>query len=142
MKDNTVRIAFFVLVLWSALFNSADAVGTRPNTYGGVYDPGKAAGWQIRWLIVKDVVLLGMTYRAAAARVNMSPNGVRNIVLRYLASWHLRPGRSGGQASCAPRLRLYELLYLKVSTRGPSFFSNGAVGGGLSFTWSRAVLPV
>ena len=135
LYNGYTAFAFCVLVLCSARFPSVDAAANRANGYEGVYDPGRAAGWQIRWLLVKLVVLQGFTYAAAAAHVSMSPPGVRKIVLRYLAHLHLRPGRSGGQASCAPRLRLYELLYLKV--RGlstfvewvPSLLLLGGLGG-------------
>ena len=63
LYNGHTAFAFCVLVLCSARFPSVDAAAYRANGYEGVYDPGRAAGWQVRWLLL-----------LAAAYVSMSPS--------------------------------------------------------------------
>jgi len=65
------------------------------NAVGGYCEPGRVASPRDRWAIAQLVLVGGLTVTATAAKTRSTAPGVRNIITRFLALQHLRPGHVG-----------------------------------------------
>ena len=93
------------------------------NANGGDYHVGEAYDQRLRYAIAK-LHVDGLSTRAIARQLNISKSGVHKVIRTFIGERHLRPGAQNGAASCPPKLRARELLYLKVRE---SWHSRGAL---------------
>lgn len=114
-----------VLVALLVLVNvgQADAFGygdpanfvLRTNANGGDYRVGYPLDWMVRDWIVALWIEHRVSYETIARITKRSKSVVGKIVKRFVDEGTIAPKPQNGAASRPPKLRAYELIYLKVS---------------------------
>jgi hypothetical protein len=94
-------------------YGSPDEFVMRENANGGLYRVGHALSWETRSRIVA-LFLLGWSFTEIARQMRCAYNTVNNIVREYTTSGRLAPRAQTGAWSKPPKMRIRELLYLKV----------------------------
>ena len=97
-------------------YGGPDGFVLRENANGGFYRVGHALSWETRSQIVK-LFFLGWSLIEIAGQVQCTYNTVKKIVKEYTTSCRLAPRSQSGAWSKPPKMRVGELLYLKVRLR-------------------------
>ena len=105
-------------------YGGRDRFVLATNANGGDYHVGEAFDPRLRYAIAK-LYVDGLSIRAIARQLMLSKSGVHKVIRTFIEERHLRPGAQNGAASCPPKLRAPELLYLKVRE---SWHPRGALG--------------
>ena len=103
-------------------YGGPDEFVLRENAKGGFFRVGHALSWETRSQIV-GLWLAGWSYSEVARQMRCAYNMVRNIVGEFTTSGRLAPRAQTGVLSKPPKLRIWELLYIKVRTRDKKIFS-------------------
>ena len=85
----------------------------RRNANGGHYRVGHPLSWETRSKIVA-LWLAGHSVSVVARQVRCAHNTVKKIVQEFTTSGRLAPRAQTGGLSSPPKLRIWELLYIKV----------------------------
>ena len=85
----------------------------KRNANGGHYRAGHALTWETRSKIVA-LWLAGHSVSVVARQVRCAHNTVKKIVQEFTTSGRLAPRAQTGGLSSPPKLRIWELLYIKV----------------------------
>ena len=94
-------------------YGGPDDFVLKENAKGGLYRVGHALSWETRSQIVA-LWLAGYSYMEVSRQMRRAYNTVRNIVDEYTTSGRLAPRAQTGAWSKPPKMRIRELLYLKV----------------------------
>ena len=94
-------------------YGGPDEFVLRENAKGGLYRVGHALSWETRSQIVA-LWLAGWSFTEVARQMRCAYNTVKKIVGVYTTSGRLAPRAQTGAWSKPPKMRIRELLYLKV----------------------------
>ena len=94
-------------------YGGPDEFVLRENAKGGFFRVGHALSWETRSQIVA-LWLAGWSYSEVARQMRCAYNTVRNIVWEFTTSGRLAARAQTGACSKPPKMRIRELLYLKV----------------------------
>lgn len=106
-------------------YGDPDDFTLRRNANGGHYRVGHALTWETRSRIVA-LWIAGHVFTASSKQVQCAYNTVKNIVQEFTTSCRLAPRPQTGGLSSPPKLRIWELLYIKV--RSATFSSRAECG--------------
>ena len=94
-------------------YGDPDDFFLRRNANGGHYRAGHALSWETRSRIAA-LWIAGHSFTAISTHVRCAYNTVKKIVQEFTTSGRMAPRAQTGVLSKPPKLRIWELLYIKV----------------------------